>query len=74
MKINRFRPRVSQLDNWWFSCRMFTVKIRAEQDGTIRGAAPIIRKFIGQTLRHLERWAEGEGWGKVEQVLLCRRK
>lgn len=40
----------------WVSCRMFTVQVNTIED-RITWAAPIVRKFIGQPLSNLLRWA-----------------
>jgi hypothetical protein len=33
-----------------------TVRVHVDAEGKITWAAPIVRKFIGQSLRNLERW------------------
>jgi len=42
--------------NWWFSCKLFTIRLTTNERGIIVQAAPIARKFIGQPLANLERW------------------
>ncbi len=45
---------------WWVSCEKFTVRVDTE-NGRITKAAPICKKFIGQDLKNLLRWADGFG-------------
>lgn len=42
---------------WWISCVKFTVEVETGQDRRIIKAAPICRKFVGQPLDNLLRWA-----------------
>jgi hypothetical protein len=46
---------------YWVSCAKFTVRVAADEDGVITEAAPIVRRFIGQPLGNLTRWAAGLG-------------
>lgn len=49
------------MTNHRISCRAFTVHVGVDEAGVIREAAPFIRRFIGQPLANLLRWAEGFG-------------
>lgn len=40
---------------WWLSNQQMTVRVSVE-NGIIKDAAPIVRKFIGQHLSSLYRW------------------
>ena len=51
---------------YWVSCERFTVAVTCDGDGIITEAAPIVRKFIGQHLARLTRWAAGLGGLRVE--------
>jgi hypothetical protein len=42
----------------WVSCRLFTVQADTDENGLIRYAAPIVRRFIGQPIEALLRWAQ----------------
>lgn len=65
----RYRPRAKWLDTFWVSCRKWTVMVRCEADGRITDAAPLVRKFIGQPMSHLEDFAARCG-GPVQVVKL----
>ena len=56
----------------WFSCPKFTVLVIIDDDRTIVGGAPYIRKFIGQPLGNLSRWAVK--FGKAEQKIIGQYK
>ena len=45
----------------WISCRLFTVQVTTDENSVIVWAAPIVRKFTGQPLDHLLRWARKQG-------------
>lgn len=38
------------------SCKKFTCAVDIDSDGTIKDAAPIIKKFVGQNIRDLLLW------------------
>lgn len=44
--------------NWWISTEKFTIQVTTV-DGIITEAAPIARRFRGQKLMNLLRWAAG---------------
>jgi hypothetical protein len=55
---------------FWVSCRKFTVRVVTDEHGVITEAAPIVRRFIGQPLGNLTRWAAREIGGlRVESWL-----
>jgi hypothetical protein len=41
----------------WVSCTRFTVLVETDERGVIVGGAPIVRRFIGQPLHALLKWA-----------------
>jgi hypothetical protein len=45
----------------WVSCAAFTVQVNTTPEGIIVWAAPIVRKFTGQPLDNLLRWAGARG-------------
>ena len=45
----------------WVSCAKFTVEVETDANDKITRAAPIVRKFVGQPLGNLLRWAEDLG-------------
>jgi hypothetical protein len=50
----------------WVSCVKFTVQVDTNAQGVITRAAPIVRKFEGQPLANLLRWAKGLGGLRYE--------
>jgi hypothetical protein len=42
--------------HWWVSCRDFTVQVNTDENLVIIEAAPIVRKFVGQSLNALVKW------------------
>jgi len=52
---------------YWVSCSKFTVKVRVT-NGIIRGDAPFITKFIGQSFDNLLKWAEKFGSVQVKEI------
>jgi hypothetical protein len=52
----------------WVSCAKFTVGVVTGDDGRIRDSAPMVRKFIGQPLGNLLRWAKGFGRLRWEDI------
>lgn len=54
-------PYVEQVEQralrkYWVSCPRFTIQVNTVNSRIVR-AAPIVRKFIGQPLDNLIRWA-----------------
>jgi hypothetical protein len=43
---------------WWISCYRFTVQVSTDSDGRILFAAPIVGRFIGQSLGRLLDWID----------------
>jgi hypothetical protein len=52
--------------SYWVSCERFTVRVSCDGDGVIVEAAPLVRRFVGQHLASLTRWAAGLGGLRVE--------
>jgi hypothetical protein len=52
----------------WVSCTRFTVRVEVNERGIITGAAPLVRRFVGQPLGNLLRWTAGIG-GLRHEVL-----
>jgi hypothetical protein len=52
----------------WITCRRFTVVVTWGADGRIKDAAPIVRRFNGQPLENLLRWAESSGGLRWEDI------
>lgn len=52
----------------WITCNRFTVAVTWGEDGNIRDGAPIVRKFNGQPLENLLRWAESFGGMRWEEL------
>jgi hypothetical protein len=50
----------------WFSCKKFTVRLKVK-DEVITDAAPIVRRFKGQSLQNLETWVLNKGWGPIRK-------
>jgi hypothetical protein len=50
------------------NCRALTVRVHATPEGMIVWAAPVVRKFTGQPLDNLLRWAAQRG-GLRHEVL-----
>jgi hypothetical protein len=50
----------------WVSCERFTVRVDTDESGRIAWAAPVVRKFTGQPLANLLRWARGLGGLRYE--------
>jgi hypothetical protein len=46
------------VSKWWISCRIFTVQVNVLNNNIV-WAAPIVRRFVGQPLNNLRRWAKG---------------
>lgn len=55
------------MTRYWFSCPRFTVEVHVSA-GVITWAAPIVRRFIGQRLENLRRWAAGFGAVRMEEL------
>ena len=51
----------------WITCRLFTVQADTEW-GVIVRTAPIAKKFIGQPIGNLIRWAEKFGGARWEII------
>lgn len=53
----------SSMKHIWLSCHRFTVSIDVDDspEQRITRAAPFVRRFIGQPLGNLRRWASGFG-------------
>jgi hypothetical protein len=47
--------------SWWVSCNKFTVGVTTDDAKVITDAPPIVKKFIGQPLDNLLRWAKKFG-------------
>ena len=47
--------------NWWISCNKFTITVMTDSNDKIFFTAPIARKFQGQHLNSLLKWAEKFG-------------
>jgi hypothetical protein len=57
--------------NLWVSCQKFTIGVRVEDHSDVRritDAAPIARKFIGQPVTNLLKWAGGFGGLRIESL------
>lgn len=52
----------------WVSCKAFTVQVETNDRGTIIRAAPIAKRFVGQSLGALQRWAQGLGGYRYEAL------
>lgn len=46
---------------WWVCCSKFAIQVNTDENGRITFAAPIAKKFMGQPLQNLLRWAEALG-------------
>lgn len=51
---------------YWVSCQRFTVRVACDENAIIREAAPLVRRFLGQHLSRLTRWAAQFGGLRVE--------
>lgn len=51
------------MKKWWVSCPVWTVQVNTA-DGIILSTAPVTRRFVGQPLANLVRWART--FGEVE--------
>jgi hypothetical protein len=49
----------------------FAVRVRTDPEGTITEAAPLVRKFVGQKLKHLTAWV---GYKQVRVDLVSSAK
>lgn len=45
----------------WLSCEAFTVEVEVDEEGYIKFAPPIVRRFIGQHIDNLLSWMEKKG-------------
>jgi len=45
----------------WISCTAFTVRVVTDAQDKIVEAAPIVKKFLGQPIANLLRWADARG-------------
>ncbi len=45
----------------WVSCLLFTAGVTTDEHGRIVETAPIVRRFVGQPLANLLRWAGTRG-------------
>ena len=45
----------------WLSSNRMTVRVEVDQNQTIVWAAPIVSKFVGQSLRNLLVWMQRQG-------------
>lgn len=52
---------------YWVSCPKFTVKVIVK-NGKISGGADFIKKFIGQPLSNLAKWANKFGQTDVKEL------
>lgn len=57
----------------WISTKKFTVVVETDDDRIIRKAAPMVRKFIGQPVDNLFKWAATFGGLKVESWKVSER-
>ena len=45
----------------WLSTPKMTVRVRTDRNGVIVDAAPVVRKFVGQSLGRLVGWLRKQG-------------
>jgi len=62
------------LKEWWVSCDRFTVWVQVDERAVITDAAPIVRRFIGQPLQNLKRWANKFGGVRSTCLTLMQEK
>lgn len=60
------------MDKFFFSCTKFTVLL-VMRGQIIVEAAPIVRKFEGQTLAALAAWVKSKSWGPIIVEILAER-
>lgn len=53
------------MKHYWVSCKKFTVGVETDDQHVITDAAPIVRRFIGQHMRNLVKWARKLGGLRV---------
>ncbi len=46
---------------WWVSSPRMTVKVKIDSDRQIIEAAPVVRKFVGQSFSNLIGWIKKQG-------------
>jgi hypothetical protein len=54
--------------SYWLSCNNFTVKVSTDANDRVVGGAPLIRKFIGQPMSNLVRFAGMFGGVKLARL------
>lgn len=55
-------------ERWWYvSTSRFTAACKSE-DGIITDSAPILRRFVGQPVRNLERWILNRLGGVIQEM------
>jgi len=52
----------------WISCDRFTVAVTTDERGRVVEAAPVVRRFLGQPLYNLLRWADSLGGLQHEEI------
>jgi len=52
----------------WISCNAFTVLVETNEGDVITRAAPIVRRFEGQRLGNLLKWAASLGGFRYERL------
>ena len=53
---------------YWISCAKFTVRVACDERDMIIEAAPIVRRFVGQPLANLLRWAAKFSGVRIEPL------
>lgn len=51
---------------YWISCAKWTSRVVVDETGVIVKTAPVVRRFIGQPVENLLRWAARIGGLRVE--------
>ena len=59
---------------WWLSCQEFTVLVEADRSDCILWAAPLVRRFVGQSLENLLAWADKFGGVWVVELTTRAKK
>lgn len=56
------------LTTYRLSSLRMTLAVDVDEHSTIRAAAPVARKFVGQPLAHLVRWMRQQGGFEIQQI------
>ena len=59
---------VSIMTRYWLSTPKMTVAVTVDENNIVKGEAPVIRKFTGQSLDNLLNWLKKQGQVEMMEI------